>query len=267
MITSQSRINKVLVLTSLVITAACSQPVKKSDLQATGDSVVRDGGKSTEQDRDSVHRELAPGDTVRQNLAFAVGGDEVKFYIEFVMKKYRSGAEGWRMILLAFKKTGSTLPFSDQMIERLQEDFESFYSIPVVNYQPKIKPVLTLQDVEHFLIVKDYNLDGVDDVGISQSPSGNNVFEHIYIRLNDRFVYWKKLSGNPVYFFHPGERKITTVWHMSAEAHSIREYKITGDTTLHEVSGDDTIVLDDEKLIKKTYQDGKLVTVDTIPRL
>jgi hypothetical protein len=206
------------------------------------------------------------GDTISQRLVFEVSGNNFEFEVKYVIREPFNFTSFWQIDILEFKPVQCPSTFSKDMVSRLKENFWQFYRIPLKDFDDKIRPTISAADISEFFIVKDYNLDGVTDFGISDTPTGNNVYEDIYVNFNNNFFHWKGLSGLPIWTVNQNRRTITTGWHMSADIHSISEFTITNDTTLTEVSKEETEELNDRQIIRKTYKYSKLIKVDTVDR-
>jgi hypothetical protein len=217
-----------------------------------------------EDEIDSI--EVMAGDTISQALSFKVGDHDFEFTIQYVIKTPYKYSPRFNLDIIYFNQVIAPESFSNRMYERLKENFGYFYRIPLENYQKKIRANINEEDIGEFFIIKDYNLDGIDDFGISISPSGNNVFEDIYININGKFVYWKGLSEIPIWHVDKNHRRLTTGWHMSADIYSEAEYEISADTILNQISRTETYELDEDHILKKSFVNRILVGVDTLVR-
>lgn len=230
------------------------------------DNVIKTDTSKTISEITTDSQSTILGDTITQRLKFEVDGNNFDFEIKYIIKEPFNFTSFWQKEILEFRPIQCPVSFSKDMLKRLKENFWLFYYIPVKDFKDKIQPTISAKDISEFFIIKDYNLDGITDFGISDTPSGNNVYEDIYVNLDNNFFHWKGLSGLPIWTVDQKTRTITTGWHMSADIHSVSEFIITNDTTLTEVSKEETEELNDKQIIRKTYKYSVLTKVDTVDR-
>lgn len=206
------------------------------------------------------------GDTLVQKTNLIIGKKsivgEFKYKVILDSTKWR---KYWRKEIIDSKQLvpDSTIP--SEIFESLLDNFIVFYYI---NDTIKPKEILEVDDVSYFFKVKDYNLDGILDIGISNDPSGNNVNEEIWVNINDKYVRWNSLSGMPLWEVDTINRTITTGWHMSATQYVKTKMKIVGDTGLITIYNEEATPLNDSmKMVKKEFLvDGEFkISFDTIP--
>ena len=237
--------------------------------QVTSDSLNTTDSASLKTDSlttDKLEMTSILGDTITQRLEFEVNDDTFEFEIVYIIKEPYELSLSYQKEIVEFKPISLPSSFSKTMINKLKEDFRLFYYIPIDNFNNAIQSRITDKHISEFFKINDYNLDGISDIGISDTPTGNNVFEDIFVKLDNEFVFWKGLSGRPIWTVNQDQRTITTGWHKSADVYSVSTLQITSDTTLTELSREETEELNETRLIKKTYKLSRLTKVDTLNR-
>ncbi|MEQ8423090.1 MAG: hypothetical protein RIA63_00170 [Cyclobacteriaceae bacterium] len=203
-------------------------------------------------------------DTVKQKLIFACNHSDFTFSVVYLVSK-PVDFRYWRIRMIDLRQLSGPL-FTKRMLGHLSNNFEDFYHIPIEIPLSDFNSIITDGDIGYFLKLKDYNMDGVIDVGISIDASGNNVDESIFINLSNSYFYWKGLSGQPIWEENKAERTITTGWHMGADTYGKYVYKILSDTTLIELLREDSKELNDSTIIRTYYNSGVVTKRDTINR-
>jgi len=241
---------------------ACTTPRQKDTSGPIArESTISGNAKSVSTDSTKFHS----GDTIHQHLRFAINNCQFEFDIRYILRKHNSELHSsWSKEILKFEQVKAPVKFTSGQLNTFSESFRMYYVIPTGNRE--LKEIIGENDITDFFKIKDYNLDGINDFGLSLEPYGPNDNELIFTWLGKGFHYWTGLSKRPIWNFNLPDRTITTGWHISADQYYTEDYKIIDDTTMTALSSKQVSELNDSLLIMETRQTGKPMRLDTLNR-
>lgn len=198
---------------------------------------------------------ISDKDTVNQKLIFFVDTNRFEFTFKYltIRSDVKTNQTPYNEMLDLKQKMGP-VKFNYNMLESIQIGYLFNYEAP--QYLENIPNHLTDKDLPSVIIIKDFNMDGRMDFGISDAPSGHNISQSIYLNLKDGFVYWNKISGFPIWELNPLNRTITSGFTSGREYIKII-YQVTNDTNCTEIIKE-TLRENSGKYRKKVYRYGKL---------
>lgn len=91
---------------------------------------------------------------------------------------------------------------------------------------------LSAESIHWWVTVRDFNLDGVPDIGLTHDLGIRNTSSEVWVNIKGKFYRWYGLSGQPIWDRDEKKRMLQTGWYMGGGQETTQWYKIDGDTTM-----------------------------------
>ncbi len=186
--------------------------------------------------------------SIRKQIEIKLDKIVLNYSIEFIIdsNSYNKSDSTFYIKIVDFKSLNELNVSPTSLTNRLKDNFEQFYRVN----SSKLKcETITNEDISYFIRIQDYNIDGINDFGLSIQPSGHNLCEDIWIVLNNKLVYWHEISGKPIWKIDKSNRIIFTGWSRNAVEFTEQKYQIINDTGLLCIRQESSFVINDSMKI------------------